>query len=141
MKLEIGVKAFITNNQGDYLLLKRTQPYPGDTEAKWDIPGGRIIAGETLAQALAREIKEETGLTMTSEPMIIQAQDILRVKDKHTVRLTYQVSAAGEVKLNPKEHSEFTWVPLEKIKDFHHDTYLTPVLEIIKNSRARSSVG
>ncbi len=135
MKLEVGVKAFITNNQGNYLLLKRAQPYPGDTEAKWDIPGGRIIAGEPLARALAREIKEETNLTMVGEPSIIQAQDILRVSDKHTVRLTYQVSATGEVRLNPEEHTEFCWLPLEKINDLYHDTYLTPVLEIIKNRR------
>ncbi|MBI5734080.1 MAG: NUDIX hydrolase [Candidatus Kerfeldbacteria bacterium] len=141
MKLEVGVKAFITNSQGNYLLLKRAQPYPGETEPRWDIPGGRIIVGETLAQALAREIKEETNLTMTGEPKLIQAQDILRVSDKHTVRLTYQVSATGEVKLDPEEHSEFTWVPLEKIQNLHHDIYLTPVLETIKNLRAASSAG
>ncbi len=58
--LEIGVKAFIQNSEEKYLLLKRSNPYPGEDFCRWDIPGGRINAGEKLEEALAREIKEET---------------------------------------------------------------------------------
>ncbi|MFZ5390776.1 MAG: NUDIX domain-containing protein [Patescibacteria group bacterium] len=138
MQLQVGVKALIKNQSGDYLLLKRTQPYPGENEPRWDIPGGRINIGEPIMKALQREITEETGLTITKEPQIIQAQDILRNPDKHVVRLTYLVQTVGEIKLNPQEHTDFIWCSLEKISELRHDIYLDPILN---NLRAVSSAG
>ena len=133
MELQVGVKALIKDEQGRFLLLRRSQPYEGESEPRWDIPGGRINVGEPILQALAREIKEETGLTMQGEPRIVYAQDILRVAGRHVVRLTFETGAEGEVALDPKEHSAHQWVSLEKIQGIYHDLYLDPVL---KNTRA-----
>jgi len=126
IKLEVGVKALIMNDAGQYLALKRSKPYPGEEEPRWDIPGGRINLGETLLDALAREIKEETNLKMTGTPEIILGQDILRVPGKHTVRLTYLAKASGNVELSD-EHPEYQWVNLESFKQLYHDLYLDPV--------------
>ncbi len=130
MFLEISVKALVSNEKGMYLVIKRANAYPGETEPRWDIPGGRLNPGETLEQTIRREVKEETGLELTSEPEIIHAQDILRVADKHTVRLTYKVNAKGEVELNTGEHTEYQWLSVADIKSLHHDMYLSPVLEL-----------
>jgi 8-oxo-dGTP diphosphatase len=130
-KLEVGVKAVIKNEQGEYLVLKRSKPYPGLTEPMWDIPGGRINPGETLSEALAREIREETGMALAGEPKVIFAQDILRVEDKHTVRLTYIAEATGEIVLDPIEHTDHQWVNLTGLKELYHDKYLDPVLAIL----------
>ena len=52
---------------GAFLLLKRNnQPAKGE----WWFPGGRIKKGETLQQALIREVKEETDLTITQHKLI-----------------------------------------------------------------------
>lgn len=131
MLLEVGVKALIKNPQGKYLILKRLNPYPGEKESRWDAPGGRINIGETLFDALRREIKEETDLKMVGAPQIINAQDILRVKTKHTVRLTFTTKASGKVKMNPEEHSEYKWLSLSDLKKLHCDMYLTPVLSAL----------
>lgn len=56
----VGVKAVIKNSQGQLLLLKI--PRPNKADSYWDLPGGRIKEGETLEQALQREIEEETGI-------------------------------------------------------------------------------
>ena len=48
------------------LLVERGQP-PG--EGLWTVPGGHQEPGETLAQAVAREVREETGLVVEVGPL------------------------------------------------------------------------
>jgi ADP-ribose pyrophosphatase YjhB (NUDIX family) len=55
------VGAIVTDEQGRVLMIKRGHE-PG--AGLWSIPGGRIEPGETDAEALAREMLEETGLTV-----------------------------------------------------------------------------
>ncbi|MEU4807096.1 NUDIX domain-containing protein [Actinosynnema sp. NPDC023587] len=45
------------------LLLVRRANHPG--EGRWSVPGGRVAPGEGDAEALSREIREETGLSVT----------------------------------------------------------------------------
>lgn len=112
-------------------MLKRAQPYEGTNVCKWDIPGGRINPGEPLIDALAREIKEETGMRLTGNPHIIAAQDILRVKGRHTVRLTYTANATGKITLDPNEHSEYSWMAISEIEKTNYDLFLTPILKLL----------
>ena len=56
------VGAIITDATGRLLLIKRGhEPEAG----RWSLPGGRIEPGESDHQALVREVREETGLTVT----------------------------------------------------------------------------
>ena len=56
----VGVGAVLIH-QGKVLLIKRgKEPLRG----RWVVPGGTVEAGETLEQALVREVREETGLTV-----------------------------------------------------------------------------
>jgi 8-oxo-dGTP diphosphatase len=131
MVLQVGVKAFIQNKEGKYLLLLRATPYDPGKLCKWDIPGGRINTDEPILEALAREIKEETNLQMRGTPHFLFAQDIFH-GDKHVVRLTYTAKAAGKITLDKNEHTEFGWFTLSEIKKLYHDIYLTPVLKLLK---------
>lgn len=57
------VGAIITDGDGRLLLIRRGHaPEAG----RWSIPGGRIEPGESDRQALVREVREETGLTVTA---------------------------------------------------------------------------
>ena len=113
MDLQVGVKVILKNKDGKYLVIQRNADKYPETGAKWDIVGGRIDKGSSLLENLQREIMEETGLVMTSEPKLITAQDIIKT-DKHVVRLTYLGEADGEVKLS-EEHSAYKWISLEEI--------------------------
>src|SRR5580700_5648302 len=55
------VGAVVTDGRGRLLLIQRGHE-PG--AGLWSLPGGRIEAGETDAEALVREMEEETGLTV-----------------------------------------------------------------------------
>ncbi len=83
----------------------------------WGIPGGKIKWGETCADALRREIKEETNLDITGISFVL-VQDCIHSKefyrDAHFVLLNYTCRCEGlrDVKLND-EGREFRWVSLE----------------------------
>lgn len=109
MILQVGVKALIRNDSGEFLFIRRDpQKYPDTSD--WDIPGGRIDLSETLMVALKREIKEEVGLTLKGNPRLLAAQDIIVAKkDLHVVRLTYLAITDGEIVMGD-EHVEHAWM-------------------------------
>jgi ADP-ribose pyrophosphatase YjhB (NUDIX family) len=57
----VAVGAFVFDRDGRVLLIERGRP-PG--EGLWTVPGGKLEMNETLAQAVAREVREETGLVV-----------------------------------------------------------------------------
>lgn len=129
MILQVGVKALIKNDAGQYLFLRRSERMQAETEPHWDIPGGRIDPTERLRVALAREIMEETGMELTGVPLLIAAQDIMvEAKDLHVVRLTYVASARGEITVSD-EHQEHVWMTKEEALASHLDPYIREVFE------------
>ena len=120
----------LKNKEGKYLILKRSSEKYGTFGDMWDIPGGRIEPGTELLENLKREIREETGLELSSEPKLIYAQDILRHADKHVVRLTYLASSGGEVLLDISENVEYKWLTREELRALPGlDLYVTEVLD------------
>lgn len=61
----IRVVAAVIEVNGEVMLVR--QQGPMDPAAMWTLPGGRVEPGESLTEALAREVLEETGLTLNPE--------------------------------------------------------------------------
>jgi 8-oxo-dGTP diphosphatase len=57
----VGVGAVVWDGPERVLLVRRGQP---PRLGEWSLPGGRVEGGETLREALAREVLEETGLAV-----------------------------------------------------------------------------
>lgn len=129
MELQVGVKALLMNNEGKFLLVRRSADKYPEVGPKWDIVGGRINPGNSLIDNLSREIREETGLELIEEPKLVAAQDILRIAGRHVVRLTYIGKIEGIPKLD-SDHTEYGWFTIEEMKAMRNlDIYFLELLE------------
>ncbi|MDO6719226.1 8-oxo-dGTP diphosphatase MutT [Psychrosphaera sp. 1_MG-2023] len=64
MNKQIHVAAAIIYRNGQFLLSKRqSHQHQG---GKWEFPGGKVESGETVQQALIRELKEEINIEVTT---------------------------------------------------------------------------
>ena len=127
-ELQVGVKIAMRNADGKYLLVRRSAKKYPEVGPRWDIVGGRINPGTPLMENLRREVMEETGLEISS-PVLIAAQDILRIEGRHVVRLTYIGNAEGTPKLI-EEHTEYGWFTVEEMKNLENlDIYFRELLE------------
>lgn len=57
---QLGVGAIVVHQEKILLVQRGREPAKG----QWAIPGGKVNAGESLADAIGREILEETGITI-----------------------------------------------------------------------------
>ncbi len=73
----VGVGGVVVLGGRVLLIRRRFEPLAG----RWSIPGGAVEAGETLAEALAREMKEETGLDVEAGPVVDVFDRITRDPD------------------------------------------------------------
>jgi ADP-ribose pyrophosphatase YjhB (NUDIX family) len=65
-----------------------------DTGRSWSLPGGKVEEGETLAGALVREMREETGLDV--EPgRLLYVCDHLPGNGTHVVHITFEARRTG----------------------------------------------
>lgn len=133
--LQVGVKAILKNEKGEVLLLRRNPKNYPEIGPTWDIVGGRIDAGIPLIENLKREVKEETGLVLESEPKLLYAQDILNISrfpGRHVVRLTYIADIFGEPVID-EESLEYKWVALSDLKNTEDlDRFLKEVVDKVE---------
>jgi 8-oxo-dGTP diphosphatase len=102
----------ICQNGKDLLMVKR-----GREPAKglWSIPGGRVELGEYLADALVREVREETGLDV----QVGQLAGIHEVVgDPHFVILDFEAIVTTDRDPVPGDDvEEVRWVPFGEVPD------------------------
>ncbi len=96
---------------GRVLIVRRGRP---PAHGLYTLPGGGVELGETLVEAVIREVREETGLTI--EPVILAgyrevlARDAAGRIERHFVILPFAARwIAGEVSLNA-ELAEARWL-------------------------------
>jgi 8-oxo-dGTP diphosphatase len=104
--VEVAVGVLIRAN-GQFLLTSRPagKVYAG----YWEFPGGKLEAGETVAQALARELHEELGITIAAaQPWKVEMVDYPHA----LVRLNFCKVFAWSGELQMREAQSFAWQTL-----------------------------
>jgi 8-oxo-dGTP diphosphatase len=95
---------------GRLLLVRRGR---GVGAGAWSLPGGRVEAGELLADATLRELREETGLDGTVEGLCGIAERI--GPDHHYVIVDHWVAASGEP-VAGDDAAEVCWAGLGELR-------------------------
>ncbi|HUW13284.1 MAG TPA: NUDIX domain-containing protein [Anaerolineae bacterium] len=124
---EPTVGALIFNPAGELLLLKSHKWH-----GKWVVPGGHVELGETLEEALRREVKEETGLdTQDIEFVLFQEfiYDIPFWEQRHFIFFDFACrSDLTDVILN-SEAQESVWVLPQDALGYPMDSYTRRAIE------------
>lgn len=107
---ELIVGALLLNERGEILVARFSK-----MAGLYAIPGGHVEYGETIAEALVREIREETGLTATDYRLLRVGERIrppqYRDGKRHLVYLDFLVDGwSGELELDGDELSDGVWV-------------------------------
>lgn len=104
---------------GHLLLVRRGH---GPSGGRWSIPGGRVEGGETLAEAVVRELAEETGLEGVCDRFLGWVEHIDADPDRpgsHLVILDFAVTVLNDRSpVAASDASEAVWVPLTDVADY-----------------------
>ena len=142
-----NVGIVICNNQGRLLWAKRIG------QDAWQFPQGGIKPGETLEQALYRELDEEVGLQADEVNIVHQTHDWLHYRlPKHFIRQNSNPVCIGQkqkwfllsleveeskIDLTRGSTPEFDswrwvnyWYPLQKVIDFKREVYRKALTEL-----------
>jgi 8-oxo-dGTP diphosphatase len=92
------------------LLLVAQRARPPELAGLWELPGGKVAAGESDAAALARELREELGVDVTVGPRI-GAEVALNAT---TTLRAYRVTQTGGA-LHPHDHRALRWVSADEL--------------------------
>ena len=108
-----------SENDTHILFVKRkNDPFKG----KWALPGGFLDEGEDLAVGAARELKEETGLTITNLEQLAAFGKPGRDPRQHTVSIAYVAYAEAEaVAVGADDAEEAEWFPVTALPELAFD--------------------
>jgi 8-oxo-dGTP diphosphatase len=113
MRPEVCVGAVVVED-GRLLLIRRGH---GPAQGEWSVPGGRVEPGELMAEAVVRELAEETGLEGVCGELIGWVERL--GEDYHFVILDFAVTLL-EPEAEPvagDDAQEAAWVPLHEVAD------------------------
>lgn len=100
----------------DRILLIRRGNGPG--KGFWSVPGGRVERGETLQEAVVRELAEETGLMGVCEALIGWTENI--AEGYHYVILDFGVTILDTADpVGGDDAVEAKWIPLWDVAELH----------------------
>jgi ADP-ribose pyrophosphatase YjhB (NUDIX family) len=114
----VGLKAMIINKDHKVLISKRSNKVA--KAGFYDLPGGRMILGETLRTGLAREIYEEVGLKLEKVFAPLAITTFIRDVDQSNqiVRIIFPCYTSGDVKTDGDEVCDFLWINPEDCKQY-----------------------
>ncbi len=104
---EVTQQIVLRNKAGKVLILNK--------DSKWMLPGGRVQKNEKWNHALARKIKEETGI---DNFLIDKILDVASTDDNSQFIITFAGLTDNEKVKLTSEHQEFAWVDFKALNSY-----------------------
>ena len=125
----VGVGAVILDGDRVLLVKRGHEPLKGH----WSLPGGRVELGETLEAALVREVREETGLEITTGPVVEVFDRIDRASDGriayHYVIVDFACAPAGGQLAHASDAEDARWVLVNDLSAYNVTPKATMVIQ------------
>jgi 8-oxo-dGTP diphosphatase len=110
---EVCVSAVVVDD-GRLLMVRRGR---GRAQGDWALPGGRVEPGELLAEAVVREVLEETGLEAVCGELI-GVVELVGDGEAHQIVLAHRGSLLADAEPTPGDDAaEARWVALGDVAD------------------------
>jgi 8-oxo-dGTP diphosphatase len=123
----VGVGAVVVHD-GKALIVKRGhEPRKGE----WSLPGGRVELGESLVDAVRREIREETGLEIEVGPVVEIFDRVHRLDSRvryHFVIVDYLCTCSGGALRAGDDAEDVAWVTGEEIEAYGVNEFAAAVI-------------
>ncbi len=131
--IHVAVGVIFDNQQADQILIAK-RPQHLHQGGLWEFPGGKVAAGETVDQALERELFEELGITVTQSQPLMQVEH--SYSDKQVFLDIWTVTQySGEA--NGLEGQECQWVAMQQLlcaeSKYQFPEANKPILEKLKS--------
>lgn len=112
----LSVVGCCISHQNRILLLQRNSSCSqGST---WGVPAGKVESGETIHEAILREVNEETGISFSHHEVDYCGQTWIRLPHADYIFHLYKAHSDEEpkIQLSEKEHKDFRWVTIEEAR-------------------------
>ena len=112
----VAVGAVILDGDRVLLVQRGHEPLKGE----WSLPGGAVELGESLEEALVREVREETSLDVTVGPVVEVFDSIRRdaAGREFNPGNYYNVGGTATAAVRGSDAADVRWVPLAEIERY-----------------------
>ena len=105
-------------DSGRIVLIRRDrEPFQG----MWALPGGFVAYGETVEEAVAREVFEETGLTTCIRSLLGVYSEMDRDPRGHTVSVAFLLAVTGGILRGGDDAADARWFKLGDLPQLAFD--------------------
>ena len=124
----VGVGGIVLSGDGRVLLVKRAHP---PLQGEWSLPGGGVEVGETLEAAVAREVLEETGMSVSVGPLVEVLDRIEHAEGRveyHFVILDYLCHPIDDRLVSGSDADDVRWVRVDELESYRPTEALRRVI-------------
>ncbi|MTC44815.1 NUDIX domain-containing protein [Providencia sp. wls1922] len=128
IRKHIEVVAAVLKNENKFLAVQRGFSKLDYISHKWEFPGGKVEAGETLVEAITRELNEELKITVTDPKFLLTIEHSYPDFD---ITMHCFVIELPNRTINLTEHIDFIWLSKEELRKVDWASADIPAVETL----------